>query len=142
MNNYSFKYGMIVEMEATPLSYIIPSMNIALTSSNDKTVSTYFKVEKYREDDSDINYKIRFVPLDREHFGDETLYTSDAERMLKVGRIKILSPLVGELIEYFSTTSQEQLEKDYEEIHSLVESSESSTIKKFLKTVKKFLKIK
>jgi hypothetical protein len=142
MNNYSFKYGMIVEMEAIPLSYIIPSMNIALTSSNDKTVSTYFKVEKYREDDSDINYKIRFVPLDREHFGDETLYTSDAERMLKVGRIKILSPLVGELIEYFSTTSQEQLEKDYEEIHSLVESSESSTIKKFLKTVKKFLKIK
>lgn len=142
MNNYSFKYGMIVEMEAIPLSYIIPSMNIALTSSNDKTVSTYFKVEKYREDDSDINYKIRFVPLDREHFGDETLYTSDAERMLKMGRIKILSPLVGELIEYFSTTSQEQLEKDYEEIHSLVESSESSTIKKFLKTVKKFLKIK
>lgn len=142
MNNYSFKYGMIVEMEAIPLSYIIPSMNIALTSSNDKTVSTYFKVEKYREDDSDINYKIRFVPLDREHFGDETLYTSDAERMLKAGRIKILSPLVGELIEYFSTTSQEQLEKDYEEIHSLVESSESSTIKKFLKTVKKFLKIK
>lgn len=142
MNNYSFKYGMIVEMEAIPLSYIIPSMNIALTSSNDKTVSTYFKVEKYREDDSDINYKIRFVPLDREHFGDETLYTSDAERMLKVGRIKILSPLVGELIEYFSTTSQEQLEKNYEEIHSLVESSESSTIKKFLKTVKKFLKIK
>lgn len=142
MNNYSFKYGMIVEMEAIPLSYIIPSMNIALTSSNDKTVSTYFKVEKYREDDSDINYKIRFVPLDREHFGDETLYTSDAERMLKVGRIKILSPLVGELIEYFSTTSQEQLEKDYEEIHSLVESSESSTIKKFLKTVKNFLKIK
>lgn len=142
MNNYSFKYGMIVEMEAIPLSYIIPSMNIALTSSNDKTVSTYFKVEKYREDDSDINYKIRFVPLDREHFGDETIYTSDAERMLKVGRIKILSPLVGELIEYFSTTSQEQLEKDYEEIHSLVESSESSTIKKFLKTVKKFLKIK
>lgn len=142
MNNYSFKYGMIVEMEAIPLSYIIPSMNIALTSSNDKTVSTYFKVEKYREDDSDINYKIRFVPLDREHFGDETLYTSDAERMLKVGRIKILSPLVGKLIEYFSTTSQEQLEKDYEEIHSLVESSESSTIKKFLKTVKKFLKIK
>lgn len=142
MNNYSFKYGMIVEMEAIPLSYIIPSMNIALTSSNDKTVSTYFKVEKYREDDSDINYKIRFVPLDREHFGDETLYTSDAERMLKVGRIKILSPLAGELIEYFSTTSQEQLEKDYEEIHSLVESSESSTIKKFLKTVKKFLKIK
>lgn len=140
MNNYSFKYGMIVEMEAIPLSYIIPSMNIALTSSNDKTVSTYFKVEKYREDDSDINYKIRFVPLDREHFGDETLYTSDAERMLKVGRIKILSPLVGELIQYLSTTSQEQLEKDYEEIHSLVESSEPSTIKKFLKTVKKFLK--
>lgn len=142
MNNYSFKYGMIVEMEVIPLSYIIPSMSIALTSSNDKTVSTYFKVEKYSEDDGNINYKIRFVPLDREHFGDETLYTSDAEKMLKKGRIKILSPLVGELVEYFSTTSQEQLEKDYEEIHSLVESSESSTIKKYLNTVKKFLKIK
>lgn len=45
MNNYSFKYGMIVEMEAIPLSYIIPSMSIALTSSNNPTVLTYFKVE-------------------------------------------------------------------------------------------------
>jgi hypothetical protein len=142
MNNYSFKYGMVVEMEAIPFSYIIPIKGIALTSSNDKVVSTYFKVEKYSEDDSDINYKIRFVPFDREHFGDEILYTSDAERMLRAGRIKIVSPLVGELLEYFSTTSQEQLEKDYKEIHSLIESSESSTIKKFLKEIKKFLKTK
>ena len=112
---------MVVEMEAIPFSYIIPIMGIALTSSNDKVVSTYFKVEKYSEDDSDINYKIRFVPFDREHFGDEILYTSDAERMLRAGRIKIVSPLVGELLEYFSTTSQEQLEKDYKEIHSLIE---------------------
>lgn len=100
MNNYSFKYGMIVEMEAIPLSNIIPSMSIALTSSNNPTVLTYFKVEKYRENDSDMNYKIRLVPLNREHFGDETLYTSDAENMLKKGQIKILSPLVGELVEY------------------------------------------
>lgn len=141
MNNYSFKYGMVVEMEAIPLSYIIPSMSIALTSSNDKTVSTYFKVEKYSEDDGDINYKIRFVPLDREHFGDETLYTSDAENMLKRGQIKILSPLVGELVEYFATATKEQIEKDYEEIQSMFELSKSSPIKDFFNRIKKMLNI-
>lgn len=141
MNNYSFNYGMIVEMEATPLSYIIPSMGIALTSSNNPTVLTHFKVEKYREDDSDMNYKIRFVPLDREHFGDETLYTSDAENMLKRGQIKILSPLVGELVEYFATATKEQIEKDYEEIQSMFESPKYSPIKDFFKTIKKLLNI-
>lgn len=141
MNNYSFKYGMIVEMEAIPLSYIIPSMSIALTSSNNPTVLTYFKVEKYRENDSDMNYKIRLVPLNREHFGDETLYTSDAENMLKKGQIKILSPLVGELVEYFATATKEQIEKDYEEIQSMFESSKSFPIKDFFNTIKKMLNI-
>lgn len=141
MNNYSFKYGMIVEMEAIPLSYIILSMSIALTSSNNPTVLTYFKVEKYRENDSDMNYKIRLVPLNREHFGDETLYTSDAENMLKKGQIKILSPLVGELVEYFATATKEQIEKDYEEIQSMFESSKSSPIKDFFNTIKKMLNI-
>lgn len=141
MNNYSFKYGMIVEMEAIPLSYIIPSMSIALTSLNNPTVLTYFKVEKYRENDSDMNYKIRLVPLNREHFGDETLYTSDAENMLKRGQIKILSPLVGELVEYFATATKEQIEKDYEEIQSMLESSKSSPIKDFFNTIKKMLNI-
>lgn len=141
MNNYSFKYGMIVEMEAIPLSYIIPSMSIALTSSNNPTVLTYFKVEKYRENDSDMNYKIRLVPFNREHFGDETLYTSDAENMLKKGQIKILSPLVGELVEYFATATKEQIEKDYEEIQSMFESSKSSPIKDFFNTIKKMLNI-
>lgn len=141
MNNYSFKYGMIVEMEAILLSYIIPSMSIALTSSNNPTVLTYFKVEKYRENDSDMNYKIRLVPLNREHFGDETLYTSDAENMLKRGQIKILSPLVGELVEYFATATKEQIEKDYEEIQSMFESSKSSPIKDFFNTIKKMLNI-
>lgn len=141
MNNYSFKYGMIVKMEAIPLSYIIPSMSIALTSSNNPTVLTYFKVEKYRENDSDMNYKIRLVPLNREHFGDETLYTSDAENMLKRGQIKILSPLVGELVEYFATATKEQIEKDYEEIQSMFESSKSSPIKDFFNTIKKMLNI-
>lgn len=141
MNNYSFKYGMIVEMEAIPLSYTIPSMSIALTSSNNPTVLTYFKVEKYRENDSDMNYKIRLVPLNREHFGDETLYTSDAENMLKRGQIKILSPLVGELVEYFATATKEQIEKDYEEIQSMFESSKSSPIKDFFNTIKKMLNI-
>lgn len=141
MNNYSFKYGMIVEMEAIPLSYIIPSMSIALTSSNNPTVLTYFKVEKYRENDSDMNYKIRLVPLNREHFGDETLYTSDAENMLKKGQIKILSPLVGKLVEYFATATKEQIEKDYEEIQSMFESSKSSPIKDFFNTIKKMLNI-
>lgn len=141
MNNYSFKYGMIVEMEVIPLSYIISSMSIALTSSNNPTVLTYFKVEKYRENDSDMNYKIRLVPLNREHFGDETLYTSDAENMLKKGQIKILSPLVGELVEYFATATKEQIEKDYEEIQSMFESSKSSPIKDFFNTIKKMLNI-
>lgn len=141
MNNYSFNYGMIVEMEATPLSYIIPSMGIALTSSNNPTVLTHFKVEKYREDDSDMNYKIRLVPLDREHFGDETLYTSDAENMLKRGQIKILSPLVGELVEYFVTATKEQIEKDYEEIQSMFELPKSSPIKDFFNTIKKMLNV-
>lgn len=141
MNNYSFKYGMIVEMEATPLSYIIPSMGIALTSSNNPTVLTHFKVEKYREDDSDMNYKIRLIPLDREHFGDETLYTSDAENMLKKGQIKILSPLVGELVEYFATATKEQIEKEYEEIHSMFQSPKSSPIKDFFNTIKKMLNV-
>lgn len=116
MNNYSFKYGMIVEMEAIPLSYIIPSMSIALTSSNNPTVLTYFKVEKYRENDSDMNYKIRLVPLNREH-------------------------LVGELVEYFATATKEQIEKDYEEIQSMFESSKSSPIKDFFNTIKKMLNI-
>lgn len=77
----------------------------------------------------------------REHFGDETLYTSDAENMLKKGQIKILSPLVGELVEYFATATKEQIEKDYEEIQSMFESSKSSPIKDFFNTIKKMLNI-
>ena len=55
--------------------------------------------------------------------------------------IKILSPLVGELVEYFATATKEQIEKDYEEIQSMFESSKSSPIKDFFNTIKKMLNI-
>lgn len=136
----TFKYGMVVQMEAPPISTLIPQMGIALTDSSTPKVLTYFKVRHYHATDSDINYKIRLIPLDREHFGDEILYTSDAERMVKDGKIKIFSPLVGELIEYFATASKEQIEKDYQEIHSMIECSESSPIKTFFKKISKLFK--
>lgn len=136
----TFKYGMVVQMEALPLSTIVPQMGIALTSSSTPKVLTYFKVRPYHATDSDINYKIRLIPLDREHFGDEILYTSDAERMVKDGRIELFSPLVSELIEYFATTPKEQIEKDYQEIHSMIECSEPSLIKSFLKKLSKLFK--
>lgn len=127
----TFKYGMVVQMEAPPISIITPQMGITFTNSSIPKVLTYFKVSQYRVNESDINHKIRLIPLDREHFGDEVFYTSDAEKMVEDGSIKILSPMVGELIEYFETTPKEQIEKDYQEIHSIIECSEPSPIKSF-----------
>lgn len=136
----TFKYNMVVQMEALPISTLIPQMGIALTSSSTPKVLTYFKVRPYHATDRGINYKIRLIPLDEEHFGDEILYTSDAERMVKDGKIKIFSSLVGELIEYFETTPKEQIEKDCQEIHSIIECSEPSPIKSFFKKTSKLFK--
>lgn len=144
MNQFSFKYGMIVSMEATPISVLEPCIGLAMTSSSTPPVLTYFRVEKYWKGDADMSYKIRLVPLNRKCFGDETLYISDAERLLEKGIIKIVNQFVADIAPYLANATTEQLENAYKEIKELKElhNCNNAMVSGFLKSVDEHLKSK
>lgn len=81
------EYGMKILFPCTPVSYVMPEMGIAISSSSTPKEKILMEVCKYWEDDTDANrYKVALKPVneeDRFRFGNEKLYSCDLKSLIR-----------------------------------------------------------